>query len=237
MIDRGADDAMFNFIHQEIKDQFVIRLKASRVAEVVNENVVREKLVAKVFANKYIRFYAKIQIKNKVYQNASCLVEWGEELNGFAVVRIQLVNSEGAPIFRLPMLLLTNKNVTSAEQTVGIYHIYLKRPKIEGVFKFLKEVPGWEDSQIQDFAAMKTLLTFCYFVAGYFYEIESALVENEVIQFIAELGGDKGKVTRTYVLRGFAKMITKVSVEQMVEKHKITPEQIQQIMLLVMRGY
>ncbi len=237
VIDRGADDdATFNFIDQELKDKFVIRLKASRIAEAVN-GMVREKLVAKAFANKHTKFYAKIQIKSKVYQDASCVVEWGEELNGFAVVRVQLINRECTPIFRAPMLLITNKEVTSAEQAVSIYHIYLKRPKIEGVFKFLKEVLGWEDSQLQDFAAMKTLLTFCYFVAAYFYEIESALIENDIIQFIAELGGGKGKVTRTYVLRGFAKMITKVSVDQMVEKHKITPEQIQQILLLVMRGY
>ena len=59
------------------------------------------------------------------------------------------------------------------------------------------------------------------------------MVEHEAIQFIAELGGGKGKVTRTYVLRGFAKMITKVSVDQMIEKHGITPEQLEQIMKLV----
>jgi hypothetical protein len=238
VIDRGADDdSTFNFIDQESKDKFVIRLKASRVAEAVDKDTPREKLVAKAFTNKHIKFYAKIQIKTKVYQDASCVVEWGEKLNGYAIVRVQLMNREGSPIFRAPMLLITNKDVMLVEQAVSIYHIYLKRPKIEGVFKFLKEVLGWEDSQIQDFAAMKTLLTFCYFVAAYFYEIESALVENEAIQFIAELGGGKGKVTRTYVLRGFAKMITKVSVDQMIEKHNITPEQLQQIMLLAVRGY
>lgn len=238
VIDRGADDdSTFSFIDQEIKDKFVIRLKASRVAEVIKDDMPREKLVAKAFTNKYIKFYAKIQIKTKVYQDASCVVEWGEKLNGHAIVRVQLMNREGNPIFKAPMLLITNKDVTSSEHAISVYHIYLKRPKIEGVFKFLKDVLGWEDSQIQDFAAMKTLLTFCYFVAAYFYEIESALIEHEVIKFIAELGGGKGKVTRTYVLRGFAKMITKVSVDQMIVKHQITPEQIQQIMLLAMRGY
>ncbi len=105
------------------------------------------------------------------------------------------------------------------------------------MFKFLKEVLGWEESQIRDFAAMKTLLTFCYFVAGYFYEIESALIKNEVIQFIAHLGGGKGKVTRTYVLRGLSKMITKITVDEAIEEFQITPEQLQQIMLLAMRGF
>jgi len=233
VIDRGADDdSTFSFIDKELKDKFVIRLKASRVAEAKKDNTQSEKLVATTFANKHLKFYAKIQIRSKVYQDASCVIEWGEKLNGYSVVMVQLKNRDGNPIFRAPMLLLTNKEVSNAEQAISIYHIYLKRSKIEGVFKFLKDVLGWEDSQIQDFAAMKTLLTFCYFVAGYFYEIESVLVENEVIKFIAELGGGKGKVTRTYVLRGFARMITKVSVDQMIEKHNITPEQIQQIILM-----
>ena len=238
VIDRGSDDdGTFTFINDEINDKFVIRLKASRVAEQIDKKAPREKLVSKVFTKKYVKSYDKIQIKSKVYQGASCVVEWGEKLNGYAVVRVQLMTREGNSVFRAPMLLITNKEVSNLEQALSIYHIYLKRPKIEGIFKFLKEVLGWEDSQIQDFAAMKTLLTFCYFVAAYFYEIESALIQNEVIQFIAELGGGKGKVTRTYVLRGFAKMITKTSVDQAIEKHKITPEQIQQIMLLAMRGY
>ena len=113
----------------------------------------------------------------------------------------------------------------------------MKRAKIESVFKFLKDVLGWEESQIRDFKAIKTILTFCYFVAGYFYEIESALIENDVIKFIAYLGNGKGKVTRHYILQGFAKMITKVEVDDAIEEFNITPEQIKQIMQLMMRGY
>ena len=237
VIDRGADeDGLFTYINTDLQDNFVIRLKASRVAEPVGKSD-KEKLVTKKFTHKQIKYYSKIQIKSKVYQNASCIVEFGERLNGFAVVRVQLMTSEGKAVFKAPMLLITNKEVTTVEQAVSIYHIYLKRAKIESVFKFLKEVLGWEESQIRDFKAIKTLLTFCYFVAGYFYEIESALIENEVIQFIAYLGNGKGKVTRFYILQGFAKMITKVEVDDAIEEFKITPEQIKQIMQMMMRGY
>ena len=144
---------------------------------------------------------------------------------------------EGKPVFKAPMLLITNKEATNIEQAISIYHIYLKRAKIESVFKFLKEVLGWEESQIRDFKAIKTILTFCYFVAGYFYEIESALIENEAIKFIAYLGGGKGKVTRFYILQGFAKMITKFEVDDAIEEFNITPEQIKQLMQLMLRGY
>lgn len=237
IIDRGADDTeLFKFIDNELADQFVIRLKASRVAEQIKD-VSKEKLINKVFANKHVKHYSKIQIKSKVYQDASCVIEYGEKLHEYSVVRVQLITREGKAIFKAPMLLITNKEVISEIQASIIYHIYLKRAKIESVFKFLKEVLGWEDSQIREFAAIKTLLTFCYFVAGYFYEIESALIENEVIKFIAHLGGGHGKVTRTYVLRGMSRMITKIVVDDAIEEFKITPEQIKKIMLLAMRGF
>jgi hypothetical protein len=237
VIDRGSDDdETFKLIDGELNDEFVIRLKSSRLAQQQDE-LLKEKLVNKKFKYKNRKNYPKIQIKSKVYKDASCIVEWGEQLNGYNIVRVQLLTSDGKAIFKLPMLLISNKEVTSAEQATSIYHIYLKRPKIEGVFKFLKEVLGWEDSQIREYSAIKTLLTFCYFVAGYFYEIESALVENDTIKFIAYLGGGKGNVTRTYVLRGFAKMITKVTVDEAIDEFNITPEQIQEIMLMMMRGY
>ena len=229
IIDRGSDENdLFTFIAQELGDEFVIRMKSSRLSES------GEKLTNKDFANKSIKVFDKIQIKNRVYQHASCVVEYGESLNGYSVVRVQLLNREGQAIFRAPMLLSTNKEVKTSEQASNIYHLYLKRSKIEGVFKFLKNVLGWEESQIREFAAMKTLLTFCYFVAGYFYEIESALIHNETIQFLAYLGNGKGKVTKTYILRGLNKWINKIIVDAAIEEFKISPEQMKEIERLAM---
>lgn len=231
VIDRGSDDNdLFVFIKEVLHDDFVIRLKSSRLADD------GEKLVEKRFCHANTRHFDKIQIKNKVYQNASCVIEHGELLNGCAVVRVQLFNRDGKALFKVPMLLITNKEVSTSEQASNIYHIYLKRSKIEGVFKFLKNVLGWEESQIREFAAMKTLLTFCYFVAGYFYEIESALIQNETIQFLAYLGKGKGQVTRFYILRGLNKWINKNIVDTAIEKFKITPEQMKEIDRLALIG-
>jgi hypothetical protein len=231
VVDRGSDDNdLFLFIHQAVQDQFVIRLKSSRIAEN------GEKLAITNFKYKKTRHFDKIQIKNKVYQNASCVTEHGELLNGYAVVRVQLFNRDGKALFKVPMLLITNKEVSTSEQASNIYSIYLKRSKIEGVFKFLKNVLGWEESQIREFAAMKTLLTFCYFVAGYFYEIESTLIHNETIQFLAYLGNGKGKVTRFYILRGLNKWINKTIVDEAIKEFNITPEQMEEIAKLAMMG-
>jgi len=235
IIDRGGDDeALFDFINNDLNDKFVIRLKASRVSTKITG--VSSKLVEKDFAFKSSKQYTKIQIKSKVYQDVTRIIEYGEQVNGYAVVRIRLLSREGVPLFKAPMLLITNKEVSTEELVGAIYHIYLQRSKIEGVFKFLKDVLGWEESQIRNFKAIKTVLTFCYFVAGYFYEIESELIENETIQFIAYLGNGKGKVTRHYILQGFSKMITKAEVDEAIERFGIIPEQLQRIMQLVMRG-
>jgi len=235
VIDRGGDDeALFEFINKDLKDKFVIRLKASRISAKIAG--VSSKLVEKEFAFKSSKQYTRIQIKSKVYQDVTRIIEYGEQVNGYAVVRVQLINRNGVALFKAPMLLITNKEVSTEELAEIIYHIYLQRSKIEGVFKFLKDVLGWEESQIRNFKAIKTVLTFCYFVAGYFYEIESELIENEAIQFIAYLGNGKGKVTRHYILQGFSKMITKAEVDDAIERFGITPEQLQRIMQLMMRG-
>lgn len=237
VLDRGSDnDALFQFIDKELDDRFVIRLKSSRITDEAHQ-FPGEKFITCKFEKKLIKHYHKIQIRNKTYQDASSVVEWGETLGGYAIVRVQLITRDGKAIFKQPMLLITNKAVTTDDQALCIYHIYLQRAKIESVFKFLKNVLGWEESQIRKFKAIKAVLTFCYFVAGYFYEIESALIKNEVIQFIAYIGNGKGKVTRYFILQGFAKMITKTEVDEAIEEFKITPEQIQQIMRLIMRGY
>ena len=230
VIDRGSDDnELFTFISQ-LNDQFVIRLKSSRLSSD------GDKLVNKSFEHKKIRHFDKIQIKNKVYQNARCVIEYGELLNGHSVVRVQLLNREGKALFKVPMLLITNKEVNTPDQASIVYSVYLKRSKIEGVFKFLKNVLGWEESQIREFSAIKTLLTFCYFVAGYFYEIESALIHNETIQFLAHLGNGKGKVTRFYILRGLNKWINKTIVDEAIKEFNITPEQMEEIAKLAMMG-
>ena len=231
VIDRGSDDNdLFVFIDQELQDQFVIRLKASRLAEN------GEKLATKEFKHKKTRHFDKIQIKNRVYQNASCVMEHGELLNGYAVVRVQLLNRDGKALFKVPMLLVTNKEVNTSELASNVYSVYLKRSKIEGVFKFLKNVLGWEESQIREFSAIKTLLTFCYFVAGYFYEIESSLIHNETIQFLAYLGNGKGKVTRFYILRGLTKWVNKTVVDEAIKEFNITPEQMEEIAKLALMG-
>ena len=115
------------------------------------------------------------------------------------------------------------------QQAHGIYLTYLKRFKIEGVFKFLKDVLGWEELQVRDFESIKNIIALCFFIGGYFYEIESELVKNVTIQHICDLGGGKGKYTRYFFLKGLSKILTYKAVEQFIEEQDISYEQFEQM--------
>jgi len=234
--DRGYDDNnYFELIDLQLKDKFVTRLKSSRCSECVDNNR-KTKLTDIPFKNSAERIYDKILIKDKAYQQAKCTVEWGEKLYGYSVVKVSLTGRTGKKIYTQPMMLITNKEVNSEEDAFKIYQIYLKRSRIEGVFKFLKDVLGWEDFRIKDYEGIKNLLSLCYFVGGYFYEIESALIENDSVKFIAQLGGGKGKVTRTYFLRGMVKLLHKTEIDMYVAENKISEEEIRRIVKAVRNG-
>ena len=77
--------------------------------------------------------------------------------------------------------------------------------------------------------AIKNLLTFCYFVAGYFYEIESTLTQLPTIQSIASLGGGKGKVTRHFILEGFAALAIKKITDDFIVENNISQDELKEM--------
>ena len=151
----------------------------------------------------------------------------------YTVVRITLSDRCGKPIYDHPMLLLTNISVPIVQQGRSIYRIYLHRSKIEGVFKFLKSVLGWEEFQVRDYESMKNIIALCYFVGAYFYEIESELTNSPVIEQIALLGGFKGEITRYHFLEGLANILTYQSVVQFVQTQLVTDEGFEEIVAFI----
>jgi len=222
VLDRQFDDVgLFEFIDQELGDEFVILLKLSRNS---NEVKLDEETGAEVtiklkdveFEHRQLDLMDKLTIKKKVYQDVKRWLEWGTvTLNGrtYWVVRITLIDRKGAKIYPDPMLLITNMGVKTAEQARMVYGLYLMRAKIEAVFKFLKTVLGWEQFQLRDYLSIKNVIALAYLVAGYFYHIGSELAENPMIELIAQLGGGKGQVTRYFILEGLKKLLLYQSVQ------------------------
>ena len=116
------------------------------------------------------------------------------------------------------MRLLTNKEITSFEGADKIYLTYLKRAKIEYVFKFLKEGLGWEDIQIQDFKAIQKLLSICFYVASYLYEIGEEKAYDDYAILLAKMGGGKGKVTRHFMTQGIRDLLNHYRIGEFSEK-------------------
>jgi len=237
VLDCGFDDKnIFDYIDKELKDEVVARLAISRNS---NDTYIDDKKKKRFFklkdvklANSQSFLIEKVQLKGKNYQKASCLIEYDDfrlENSTYTVIRIILKDRHGKKIFKNPMLLLTNREIKTAEQAHGIYFIYLQRSKIEGVFKFIKEVLGWEEFQVRDFESIKNIISLGFFIGGYFYAIESELIKDTTIQYICELGGGKGKYTRYYFLQGLAKILTYQAVEQFVENQGISDDEFQKM--------
>ncbi len=74
--------------------------------------------------------------------------------NKYYLLKVELTTRTGERIFSQPMLLISNYPITGEEMALWVFHRYLKRSKIEGVFKFLKQHLGWEDFQVRDFQSI-----------------------------------------------------------------------------------
>ena len=122
------------------------------------------------------------------------------------------------------MLLITTLKVTSYLEAKEVYHIYLHRSKIEGVFKFLKNVLGWEEYQVRDWESIKNIIAICFFVGGYFYEIKSELTNNPTIQMICDLAKSKGKITHYFFLEGLKMLLLAWHVQNFRIQNDISDE-------------
>jgi hypothetical protein len=78
------------------------------------------------------------------------------------------------------------------------------------------------------------ILTLCFFIAGYFYEIESALIKNHIIQHNALLCGGKGEVTKYFILEGFQVIAHKILADNYIDEHQITKEELQEMYKLAL---
>ncbi len=208
--DRFCDSVeYFEHIDQTLNDEFVVRVKLSRNS---NEKKIDAngkskfiKLIDVKFSNQKKYVIDKLRLKNKLYQQAKVLIEWDTiTLNEieYSAVRITLKKKDGEAIHKKPMLLISNIKINSYHQAKEIYHIYLLRSKIEAVFKFLKDVLGWEEFQVRDWNSIKNIIALCFFIGNYFYEIESALIDNPTIEIICQMGNGKGTVSRHFFLEG-----------------------------------
>lgn len=239
--DRYADSAEYlEFITEELGNDIVIRGKKNRnseqtkIVKVIDkktgkekEKEVKIKLIDSKFENQKVYLIEKMTMKGRCYQHAKCMIEWQKitiNEKNYTAVRVRLSRRDGSKIHKEPMLLITSLPVNDYLDAKEIYHIYLLRSKIEAVFKFLKDVLGWEEFQVRDWESIKNIIAICFFVGEYFYEIESELTNNPTVIMICNVGGGKGKITRFYFLEGLKKLLIAQNVENFKKNNNISEE-------------
>ncbi|MCA9963588.1 MAG: hypothetical protein KC423_05075 [Anaerolineales bacterium] len=242
VLDRQFDGApLFEFMTHDLQDKCVIRLKISRnsqekwVNEAGKECPVKLKDVA--LEGKQVEILNKVRIKGKVYEQVKRIIEWGTLVlagESYAIVRVTLLKRDGHPIFKQPMLLLTNHSVVTYQAALGIYRIYLMRSKIEEVFKFVKNAVGWEEFQVRDWESIKNLIATAFFIGGYFYQIEPQLSQHPAIEWLCQLGNGKGKVTRHFFLEGLRNLLIHHHVERMRTQSGITDAEWEDMLSLAL---
>ena len=236
--DRGCDSVEYlEFIKETLKDDAVVRAKKTRNSEQTKINpktnrTIKVKLIDSKFANNKVYPIDKMTMKGKHYKQVRCHIDWDKiTLNKkeYGVVRVALIKRDGKPIHKDPMLLITTLKIDNYLDAKEIYHIYLHRTKIEGVFKFLKDVLGWEEYQVRDWESIKNIISICYFVGGYFYEIQSELIESETVQMICAIAKNKGKITHRFFLKGLKILLLAWELENYKKKNNISDEMFRQM--------
>ncbi len=66
-------------------------------------------------------------------------------------------------------LLLTDLSVTDEQRAARIFTMYRQRWGVEDSFKFLKTCLGWEEVQVLDWQALRTLVALGWVAAGFLY--------------------------------------------------------------------
>lgn len=231
--DRGHDNSDLFAYHNANNSNFIIRLKTNRNSNELTSEFWNKKGKAQAIKLTDLHFmqgfevrYEKVRFKKRTYQQVKGVFEWTTlELQGqtYWVVRVKFYDRKGQHIFKQPMILLTNMEVTTERMAQIVFEFYMKRSKIEAVFKFCKEQLGWEEFRIKPFEGIKNLLALVYFIAGYFYEVEKEVINHPAAQWLAQLGKGKGEVTPYFIIKGLAKVAHFIELQELFnqsESHK-----------------
>lgn len=132
-----------------------------------------------------------------------------------------------------PWLLITDWPVEEAESALRLFRMYRQRWAVEESFKFTKGCLGWEEVQLLDLRAIRTLLALAWVAAGFLYELGVTLEWPEV-QLLARLGGwsmrkdrKPGKIVLTRGLQRILDMlVTKALLAAYQHEHGALPPRI-----------
>ena len=237
VLDREFDDAQYFTFIDELSDEFVIRAKKSRtVSGLSGDKAEKGKLMNYDFEHSHTFLFQKLYLSGQCFQDCLIKAQWGK-FGCYQVVLVTLFDRKGNAVFDEPMLLITNKQLHNQYDAYHVYDCYLKRSRIEGVFKFIKGELGWEEFRLKDFEGIKAIVAVGFFVASYLYEIGQGEVYDDFVVLVAQLGGAKsGQVTRHYIFEGMKALLAKCRVDQFIKENQVSEEDLKAMLDLIGRG-
>jgi hypothetical protein len=136
-----------------------------------------------------------------------------------------------------PWLLVTDWPVADEASALRSFRMYRQRWAVEDSFKFTKECLGWEEVQVLDLEAVRTLVALAWVAAGFLYELGVTLEWAEV-WVLARLGGwvphkdrQPGKITLTRGLRRLLELrATEAILQAYVAEHGQLPPKIEALL-------
>ena len=115
-----------------------------------------------------------------------------------------------------PWLLLPDWPVVDAAGALRAFRMYRTRWAVEDCFKFTKDILGWEDVQLLDLDAIRTLVALGWVAAGFLYELGVTLNWPEV-QLLGRLGGWTPRPDRppgkTLLTRGLQRLLDHLATD------------------------
>lgn len=232
LLDSKYDDQKYFEKIESYKDFFITRAKyLNRI--VINKAGKSVSLSSLKYRSIGVMEYKTIFVSGKKYHDIRAYFSYANMVynkQNLTVINVELKTQKNKKLFKKPFYLLTNINYkrASKDRITNIYHAYLKRWKIELVFKFLKTSLGWEKFGLKNYEANKKLITMVFMVAAYLYEIENISIDKDIIAYLAYLGRGKGTISKKYLLQGIETLIT-INKNIEILKENYTEEQINEM--------
>jgi hypothetical protein len=144
------------------------------------------------------------------------------------LVQIRVPGSDMAP-----WMLVTDWPTDTAERAQTVFRMYAQRWSVEDAFKFTKQCLGWEDVQVLDLTAVRTLVAMAWVAAGFLFDLGVTLAKPE-LRLLARIGGwaerkdrPPGKITHTRGLQRLLDMLaTSALLDDYVAEHGALPPAI-----------
>jgi hypothetical protein len=199
VLDRGFDDAsLMRFIDQDLQCQYVIRAQhidrrvrgEAGKSTALNEALAASEVKTTLELNRpTVTEDGKVRYRKRKTEVRAMTLESVDYLLKVNAVSLTFKSkNKPAGLEDDGWVLLTNLSIDDPAFLQHIISLYLGRWSIEDVFAWTKQALGWEQANVLDFAAFRTLVALAFVAASFVFDLGADPSQPE-IKLLARLGG------------------------------------------------